>query len=71
MGTTDFELSNKKLLAFFRTFPLGLYDGIIGMDSLIVNHASIHCAKGSLTFNDNLGHEILVQGKFECLFSKS
>ena len=33
------------------------------MDWLIANHASIHCAQGSLSFRDKLGQEIWVQGK--------
>ena len=33
------------------------------MDWLMKNWASIHCAQGSLTFQDNLGQEVLVQGR--------
>ena len=50
VGTVDFELGGKTTSAFFRTLPIGLYDGILGMDRLTKNCASIHCAQGSLTF---------------------
>ena len=49
-GTVEFELGGKTTSAFFRTLPIGHYDGILGMDWLIANHASIHCAQGNLSF---------------------
>lgn len=63
VGSLGFALGGKNTSAYFRTLPIGLYDGILGMDWLSANHASIHCAQGSLTFQDSLGQEILVQGK--------
>ena len=45
VGTVDFEIGGKPTSAFFRTLPIGLYDGILGMDWLIANHASIHCMR--------------------------
>ena len=63
VGTVDFEIGEKPTSAFFTTLPIGLYDGILGMDWLIANHANIHCAQGSLSFCDKAGDEILVQGK--------
>ena len=63
VGTVNFELGGKNTAAFFRTLPVGVYDGILGMDWLRANHASIHCAQGTFSFRDILGQEILVTGK--------
>ena len=63
VGNVDFELGGKTTSSFFRTLPIGLYNGILGVDWLIKNHESIHCAQESLTFHDNLGQEFLTQGR--------
>ena len=60
VGTLEFELGGKTTSAYFRTLPVGVYDGILGMDWLIANHASIHCGQGTFTFQDKQGHENLV-----------
>ena len=52
VGTIEFELGGKITSAEFRTLLVGVYDGILGMDWLIANHASIHCAQGSFSFWD-------------------
>ncbi|MCO5570694.1 hypothetical protein L7F22_024421 [Adiantum nelumboides] len=62
-GQIDFELGGYPTSAQFRTLPLGVYDGILGMDWLKRNQVHIHCALGNFTFTDNLGDEVLVQGK--------
>ncbi|MCO5608798.1 hypothetical protein L7F22_063015 [Adiantum nelumboides] len=62
-GQIDFELGGYPTSAQFRTLPLGVYDGILGLDWLKGNLAHIHCAQGNFTFTDNLGNEVLVQGK--------
>ena len=63
VGTIEFELGGNVTSAEFRTLPVGIYDGILGMDWLIANHASIHCAQGSFSFWDKQGQETLVQGR--------
>ncbi|MCO5577039.1 hypothetical protein L7F22_030861 [Adiantum nelumboides] len=63
VGQIDFELGGYSTSAQFRTLPLGVYDEILGMDWLKGNQAHIHCAQGNFTFTDNLGNEVLVQGK--------
>ena len=40
-----------------------MYDGILGMDWLIENSESIHYADDTLTYKNEQGHEILVQGR--------
>ena len=40
-----------------------MYDGILGMDWLSTNKASIHCANGTVTFRNKQGQEMLVQGR--------
>ena len=63
MGKFDFDLGGSPTSAIFRTLPLGVYDGILGMDWLSKNLASIHCATGSVNFMDNHNQEVTVQGK--------
>lgn len=63
VGSIEFELGGKTTSTEFRTLPLGVYDGILGMDWLVANHANVHCAQGSFSFRDGQGQETLVQGK--------
>ncbi|MCO5599699.1 hypothetical protein L7F22_053804 [Adiantum nelumboides] len=58
----DFELGGNSTSAHFRTLPVRIYDGILGMDWLSKNQAHIHCAQGNLSFQNCLGEEVLVQG---------
>ena len=53
VGNLDFELGGKPTTAYFRTLPVGVYDGILGMDWLTANRASIHCAQGTFSFIHN------------------
>ena len=62
VGNLDFELGGNLTTAYFRTLPVGVYDGILGMDWLTTNRASIHYAQGTFSFIDNQGQESLVQG---------
>ena len=62
VGNLDFELGGKPTTAYFRNLLVGVYDGILGMDWLTANRASIHCAQGTFSFIDNQGQESLVQG---------
>lgn len=59
----QFELGGHPTSASFRTLPLGIYDGILGMDWLTASHASIHCSTGSVTFTDKFENQVLIQGK--------
>ena len=52
IGNLDFEMGENLTSAFFRTLPIGMYDGILGMDWLIANKASIHCANGTVTYKN-------------------
>ena len=65
VGNIEFELGGRITSAEFRTLPVGIYDGILGMDWLIANHANVHCAQGSFSFQDKQGQETLVQGRNE------
>lgn len=62
VGTVEFELGGHSTSANFRTLPLGIYDGILGMDWLSRNQAHIHCAQGNFSFKNLLGEEVLIQG---------
>ncbi|MCO5582117.1 hypothetical protein L7F22_036007 [Adiantum nelumboides] len=61
-GRVDFELGGNSTSAHFCTLPIGIYDGILGMDWLSKNQAQIHCAQRNLSFQNCLGEEVLVQG---------
>ena len=63
VGNLNFELGGNPTSAFFRILPIGMYDGILGMDWLSANKANIHCANGIVTFRNNQGQEMLVQGR--------
>ena len=52
VGNLNFSLGGNPTSAFFRTLPIGMYDGILGMDWLIANKAIIHCANGMVTFRN-------------------
>ncbi|MCO5548937.1 hypothetical protein L7F22_002401 [Adiantum nelumboides] len=56
-GQIDFELGGYSTSAQFRILPL---NGILGMDWLKGNQDHI---QGNFTFTDNLGNEVVVQGK--------
>ena len=63
VGTLEFDLGGESTSAYFKTLPIGVYDGILGMDWLIANRASIHCAQGTFSFLSKRGQEVLIQGK--------
>ena len=58
IGTLNFESGGNPASAFFRNLPIGMYDGIVGMDCLRANKASIHCANGMVTFRNGLNQEM-------------
>lgn len=55
-----FKLGSHDTQANFRILPLGIYDGILGMDWLTHNHASIDCKNGQLKFNTAQGQEVVI-----------
>ncbi|MCO5602137.1 hypothetical protein L7F22_056265 [Adiantum nelumboides] len=63
VGTLEFELGEHSTSAFFRTLPVGVYDGILEMDWLSKNQDSIHCGQGSVTFRDDQNQQVKIQGK--------
>lgn len=48
----------EELASKFKVLPLGLYDGILGMDWLTRNQANIHCHKGTISFLDLNGNKV-------------
>ena len=63
VGTMHFNLAGNQTTANFRVLPLGVYDGILGMDWLISNHAIISCKEQNLSFRDVNGNTVLAHGK--------
>ncbi|MCO5548015.1 hypothetical protein L7F22_001471 [Adiantum nelumboides] len=63
VGTLEFKLGEHSTSAFFRNLPIGVYDGILGMDWLSKNQASIHGNQGSVTFRDDQNQQVKIQGK--------
>ena len=43
VGYLSFELGGSSTSAYFRVLPVGVYDGILGMDWLRSRRANIHC----------------------------
>ena len=63
MGNLTFELATKLTHCYLSVLTLGVYDGILGMDWLIQNQASIHCKHGSVTFTNDQGVEAIIHGR--------
>ena len=63
IGNLDFNLVGQKTTANFRVLPLGIYDGILGMDWLTKNYASLHCREQNLSFRNNLDEEVTIKGE--------
>ena len=57
VGTLEFDLGGESTSAYFKTLPIRVYDGILGVDWLIANQASIHCAQGTFSFLSKEGQE--------------
>ena len=62
VGTIAFRLGDHNTEAKFRVLPLGIYDGILRMDWLIKNEASIGCKQGELRFKDGANTLVTVKG---------
>lgn len=58
----NFSLGNHPTRASFRVLPLGIYDGILGMDWLTLNDATVECKSRKLTFTSLLGGRVVTLG---------
>ena len=55
-------LNDQPIGASFRFLPLGIYDGILGMDWLLKNDATLRCKDQRLTFTNSLGEIVSIMG---------
>ena len=62
MGSIYFKLGEAQTRGNFRVLNLGFYDGILGMDWLQENKATLKCRDEILTFLDNQGMKAKVMG---------
>ena len=62
VGSIDFKLGEAQTRGNFRVLNLGVYDGILGMDWLQENKATLKCRDGVLTFLDSQGQKAKVMG---------
>ena len=46
----------------FRVLPLGIYDGVLGMDWLVDNKGTLKYKEGMLMFLDSQGYKATVAG---------
>ena len=58
----QFKLGGQETSSSFRILPLGIYDGILGMDWLITNNATIVCKEKKLKFKTLNGKDTIVTG---------
>ena len=61
VGNLEFNLDNHPTKSYFHVMPLGVYDGILGMDWLKAHHANISCHAGTISFI-SLGNRVQVDG---------
>ena len=61
-GSIEFKLGGAQTRGTFRVLNLGVYDGIMGMDWLRENKATLKCRDGILTFLDSQGQKAKVIG---------
>ena len=61
-GNIEFKLGEAQTRGTFRVLNLGVYDGILGMDWLKENKATLKCRDGILTFLDSQGQKAKVVG---------
>ena len=62
-GNLNFCLGSENTSAHFRVLPLGIYDGILGMDWLKQNDAQIHCKDALLSFLNGNSNRVSILGK--------
>lgn len=60
MEPIEFLLGGNPTLSQFKVLPLGMFDGILGMDWLSKSQAEIKCHKGTLSFVDLHGNKVHV-----------
>ena len=58
----NFKLGGQETSSSFMVLPLGIYDGILRMDWLIKNNATIDCKEKKLKFKSLNGKDIIVTG---------
>ena len=58
----NFKLGGHETSSSFMVLPLGIYDGILGMDWLIKNNATIDCKEKKLKFKSLNGKATIVTG---------
>ena len=60
VGELKFKLGGYQTAASFRVLPLGIFDGILGMDWLAKHNATIECKAKLLKFVTLLGEEVTI-----------
>ena len=60
IGKLKFKLGGYQTIASFRVLPLGIFDGILGMDWLAKHNATIECKAKLLKFVTQLGEEVTI-----------
>ena len=61
VGDLEFLLENHPTKGYFHVMPLGVYDGILGMDWLKAHHEILCCHSGTISFL-SLGNQVQVDG---------
>ena len=61
IGDLEFLLDNHPTKGYFHVMPLGVYDGILGMDWLKAHHAILCCHSRTISFI-SLGNQVQVDG---------
>ena len=61
LGDLEFLLDNHPTKGYFHVMPLGVYNGILGMDWLKAHHAILCCHSGTISFI-SLGNQVQVDG---------
>ena len=62
VGELKFKLGGYHTTASFRVLPLGIFDGILGMDWLAKHNATIECKTKLLKFVTLLGEQVTITG---------
>ena len=62
VGDLNFNLGGYQTNGTFGVLPLGIYDGILGMDWLIKNEAALECKTGELRFKDKSDTIVTISG---------
>ena len=62
IGELKFKLGGYQTIASFWVLPMGVFDGILGMDWLAKHNATIECKAKLLRFITQLGEEVTIPG---------